>query len=77
MTRIISIDPGTKKCGLLLADINQKIVLGASVTPMYNVCKVLKEWGEFNSLEVIIIGDGTNSKYWINEKNKWVLANSR
>ena len=62
MTRFISIDPGNKKCGLLLADIDLKIVLNAKVVRTDSVIRLINLWVEENKIDLIIIGNGTNSK---------------
>ncbi len=64
MNQILSIDPGTEKCGLLLADIDENIVLKAKVLRKDLVLKIISQWFYQYSIKLTIIGDGTNSEYW-------------
>ena len=62
MCKLISIDPGKYKCGLVLVDIkkkkiNQAIVLNTEVLPKY--VKTLKS---VENISKVIIGNGTTSK---------------
>ncbi len=67
MNQILSLDPGSEKCGLLLADIDQNIVLKAKVVKKDLVLEVISQWFDKYSIKLIIIGDGTNSRYWHSE----------
>jgi len=71
MCKLISIDPGKYKCGLVLVDIkkkkiNQAIVLNTKVLPRY--VKTLKS---VENISKVIIGNGTTSKENI-EKLKFI-----
>ena len=62
MPKMISIDPGKSKCGLVLVDINKKeidqaIVLNTDLLPKY--IKTLKS---LENISKVIIGNGTSSK---------------
>ena len=62
MSKILSIDPGKCKCGLVLVDINikkvdQAIVLNTELLPKY--VKTLKN---DENVSKVIIGNGTTSK---------------
>ena len=62
MFKLISIDPGKCKCGLVLVDINTKkidqaIVLNTELLPKY--VKTLKS---LENISKVIIGNGTTSK---------------
>ena len=62
MCKLISIDPGKYKCGLVLVDIkkkkiNQAIVLNTEFLPKY--VKTLKS---VENISKVIIGNGTTSK---------------
>ena len=62
MFKLISIDPGKCKCGLVLVDINKKeidqaIVLNTELLPKY--IKTLKS---LENISKVIIGNGTTSK---------------
>ncbi len=64
MAQIISIDPGTHKCGLLLSDVEKRIVIDAKITREYAVIDLITKWSNEYSIELILIGNGTNSRYW-------------
>ena len=69
--KLISIDPGNCKCGLVLADLNQKrvdqaVVLNTSFLPQY-----LKTLNRSENISRIIIGNGTTSRQNI-EKIKFL-----
>ena len=44
MTRVIALDPGRSKCGLLLADITTNTVLQGIVLPSAEVLDQLRAW---------------------------------
>ena len=67
MTFYISIDPGNKKCGLLLADIKSRKVIKAGIASLDRFSDLISCWNEDYNLTKIIIGDGTNCKYIKNE----------
>ena len=67
MSFYISIDPGNKKCGLLLADIKSRKVIEAGITSLNKFSDLVSFWNEDYDISKIIIGDGTNSKYIKNE----------
>ena len=67
MSLIISIDPGNKKCGLLLADMNSGNVIEAGTSSLNKIFDLVYLWNKNNHISKIIIGDGTNSKYIENE----------
>ncbi len=58
----ISIDPGNKKCGLILADIDSSIALKAKVVKTDSVIALIKSWQLYNKIDLIILGNGTSSK---------------
>ena len=69
MTRVVALDPGRSKCGLLLADINTNTVLEGMVVPSGEVLDQLRDWlenAQKDSAEIaeLIIGDGTSSTIW-------------
>ena len=67
MAKIIAIDPGMSKCGLIIADLEQQKVLKAEViNSNYLLGYVQKIYKEENKLE-ILIGNGTTSKKYIKE----------
>ena len=62
MSKIISIDPGKYKCGLVLVEISEKKVY----EPIIIESKLLKEYvrnlNKFEDISKIIIGNGTTSR---------------
>ena len=69
MTRVVALDPGRSKCGLLLADITTNTVLQGRVIPSAEVLDQLLAWmvnaqGEATQIAEMVIGDGTSSTVW-------------
>ena len=73
MNYYISIDPGTDKCGLLLADMESGEVIDAGISSLKKFSELVSMWNEDYDILKIIIGDGTNSKY---VENQLKLKNS-
>ena len=76
MTKLISIDPGNKKCGLLLADIESRNVIDARISSLEKFPDLISFWDENHLIEKIIIGNGTNCKFFkekLKEKNLYNL----
>ena len=67
MTRVIAIDPGHKKCGILLADLEQELVLDGRVVATDAVIDLVVRWSVDEDLDGIVLGNGTSSKYWENK----------
>ena len=67
MSLYISIDPGVKKCGLLLADIRSGKVIEAGIISLNKLFDLINLWNEDEHISQIIIGDGTNCKYIENQ----------
>ena len=67
MSFYISIDPGKKKCGLLLANIQSGKVIEAGIASLNKCYDLVSFWNENYNISKIIIGDGTNSKSIKNE----------
>ena len=63
MSLFISIDPGNKKCGLLLADIKSGNVIEAGISSLKNFSNLVSLWNQNYQITNVIIGDGTNCKY--------------
>tara|TARA_B100000214_G_scaffold226792_1_gene165213 strand:- start:24 stop:461 length:438 start_codon:yes stop_codon:yes gene_type:complete len=63
----ISIDPGTNKCGLLLADMESGKVIDAGISSLNKISDLVAMWDEDYEILKIIIGDGTHSKYVENQ----------
>ena len=67
MSVFISIDPGNKKCGLLLADMKSRNVIEAGISSLNKFSDIVSLWNEEFKVYKIVIGDGTNCKYIENE----------
>ena len=67
MSLYISVDPGIKKCGLLLADIQSGKVIEAGIASLHKFSDVISLWNEDYQIIQIIIGNGTNCKYIENQ----------
>ncbi len=61
MSKLISIDPGKYKCGLVLAEINEKKVYEAIILKSELVQDYLRNINTNNDISKIIIGNGTSS----------------
>ncbi len=75
MSVYISIDPGSKKCGLLLADIESGNVIEAGISSLSNFSGLVSSWNEDYQISKIIIGDGTNCSYIENELKRKNIFN--
>ncbi len=62
MAKVLSIDPGKSKCGLVLAQINEKKVYEATVLNSEFLEGYIKKLNNVEDISKIIIGDGTTSK---------------
>ena len=62
MARVISIDPGKSKCGLVLAEIIEKKIYEAIVLESELLEDYIKNLNNFEDISKIIIGNGTTSK---------------
>ena len=62
MFKLISIDPGKCKCGLVLVDINKKKVDQAIVLNTENLPEFVKALKSDENVSKVIIGNGTTSK---------------
>jgi len=67
MRNIISIDPGNQKCGLLLADLAKLSVISGKIVRKSYVISLLKDWINTHDIDLILLGNGTTSKYWKTE----------
>ena len=61
MINLISIDPGKYKCGLVLAEISEKIVYKAIVITSELLEDYVRNLNKVEDISKIIIGNGTNS----------------
>ena len=71
MFKLLSIDPGKCKCGLVLVDLNQKKVDQAIVLNTEFLPKYIKNLKTLENISKVIIGNGTTSKQNI-EKLKFI-----
>ena len=82
MSVFISIDPGNKKCGLLLADMESGNVIEAGISSLNKFSHVVSFWNEEYNVNKIVIGDGTNCKYiekelTQNNISNWIYVDER
>ena len=71
MLKLISIDPGKCKCGLVLVDLNKKKVDQAIVINTEFLPKYVKSLNSFENISKVIMGNGTTSKQNL-EKLKFI-----
>ena len=62
MARVVTIDPGKSKCGLVLAEISQKKVYKAIILKSELLENYLRNLITTEDIEQIIIGNGTTSR---------------
>ena len=62
MSRVITIDPGKRKCGLVLAEISEKKVYKAIIIKSELLGDYVKNLNTVEDISKIIIGNGTTSK---------------
>ena len=62
MSRVITIDPGKSKCGLVLAEISEKKVYKAIILKSELLENYLRNLITAEDIEQIIIGNGTTSR---------------
>ncbi len=65
MSRIIAIDPGLSKCGVIVADIKEKKVYEAVVIKSHLLLKYVKKKYQSKKKVKLLIGNGTSSKNYI------------
>ena len=61
MVKLLSIDPGKYKCGLVLAEISKKKVYEATVIKSKLLEEYIRNLNNVENISKIIIGNGTNS----------------
>ena len=64
MTRLVALDPGSKKCGLLLVDLEKALVLDGKVVECSHVVDLIMSWRDKGDLKGIVLGNGTSSNFW-------------
>ena len=62
MSKLISIDPGKCKCGLVLVDLDQKRVDQAVVLNTEFLAEYVKNLNSYENISKVIIGNGTTSR---------------
>jgi len=62
MPRVITIDPGKSKCGLVLAEINDKKVYKAIILKSGLLENYVRNLIAAEDISLIIIGNGTTSR---------------
>ena len=71
MTRVIAIDPGLSKCGVIVADIKEKRVYEAVVIKSNLLLKYVKKKYQSENSVQLLIGNGTSSKNYIKYLNQF------
>ena len=66
MSRVLSIDPGISKCGVVVADIREKKVYEALVMNSNLLLKFVRKYQNEKNIQCII-GNGTTSKYYVRD----------
>ena len=64
MTHLVGLDPGRAKCGLVLVDPEQRLVLAGVVLPVSRVIDQLTTWSTQGGVDLILLGNGTSSEQW-------------
>jgi len=62
MPRVITIDPGKSKCGLVLAEISEKKVYKAIILKSESLVDYVRNLVKAEDISKIIIGNGTTSR---------------
>ena len=78
MPRVITIDPGKSKCGLVLAEISEKKVYEAIILKSELLEKYVRHLISTEDISQIIIGNGTTSneiiENYIFSKKKYITT---
>ena len=69
MSRILSIDPGKNKCGLVLAETSEKKVFKAIIIKSELIQEYVRNIINFEEISKIIIGNGTTSRNIVKKLN--------
>ena len=69
MTRIISIDPGKNKCGIVVAETSEKKVFKATIIKSELIQEYVRNIINLEEISKIIIGNGTTSKNIVKKLN--------
>ena len=71
MSRVLAIDPGIYKCGIIIADIKEKKVYEAVVVRSDLLLKYVKKKYQCEKNLKFLIGNGTSSKNYIRDLNQF------
>ena len=81
MSKLISIDPGKYKCGLVLVDLHKKKVDQAVVINTESLPKYVKNLNSYENISKVIIGNGTTSRQNIEKlqfmKNNLIVVDEK
>ena len=69
MFKLISIDPGKNKCGLVLAELSEKKVYEAMIVKSELIDDYVRNLNTVENISKIIVGNGTSSKEIIEKLN--------
>ena len=72
MSKLIVIDPGKSKCGLIIADLKEKKVYEAIVIKNSLLLNYVKKEYQNESNLQCLIGNGTSSKSYIKDLNEFL-----
>ena len=72
MSKVLAIDPGITKCGVIVADIQDKKVYEALVIRSHLLLKFVKKKYHNDKNIQFLIGNGTSSKTYLRDLNKLV-----
>ena len=72
MSKVIAIDPGISKCGVILADKKEKKVYEAVVIKSNLLLKFMKKKYESEKHLQFLIGNGTSSKNYVKDLNQFL-----
>ena len=72
MAKVIAIDPGIYKCGLIIADLKEKKVFKAEVIQSNNLLNYVRNVYQNQNILYFLIGNGTGSKEFINGLSEFV-----
>ena len=62
MAKVVTIDPGKSKCGLVLAEISEKKVYEAMILKSESIESYVRHLNAVEDISKIIIGNGTTSR---------------
>ena len=72
MSKLIAIDPGESKCGLIIANVKEKKVYEGLVIKSNLLLKYVKKKYQKEKDLQFLIGNGTSSKNYVNDLKQFV-----